>query len=210
MSPLRGAATIYPWGMTPSAGGVILTDMNEERTSNRIRCLQPVLITLGLADSCCMSDTYSEESVKDAVRRARAESPLLTLLLDREPALAAALDQGMLPSLAAVPIDDSAMPVMRRLRLERRRLALLVAAGDLAGAYDLTAVTGALSDFADRALDTAITAAIAERTPGPRLRASRLSRWASREPRTQLFVGYRPDPDLRSGDAALPSARGAG
>jgi glutamate-ammonia-ligase adenylyltransferase len=113
-----------------------------------------------------MTDTYPEELIKGAVRRARAESPFLTLLLDREPTLFADLDRGILPSLAAVAIDDPAMPVMRRLRLERRRLALLVAIGDLAGAYDLTAVTAALSGFADRALDTAIGAAIAERTPG--------------------------------------------
>jgi len=113
-----------------------------------------------------MADTYPEELIRDAVRRARAESPFLTLLLGREPALSASLERGILPSLAAVPIDDPAMPVMRRLRLERRRLALLVAMGDLAGAFDLTAVTGALSDFADRALDAAITAAINERTPG--------------------------------------------
>ena len=57
------------------------------------------------------------------------------------------------------------MPVQRRLRLDRRALALSVAIGDLAGVLDLTAVTHALSDFADRALDTAIRAAIMERTP---------------------------------------------
>jgi glutamate-ammonia-ligase adenylyltransferase len=113
-----------------------------------------------------MADPFPGEFVEDAVRRARAESPFLTLLLDREPAIAAQLDQGVLPPLSTVTIDDLAMPVMRRLRLERRRLALLVAVGDLAGAYDLTAVTAALSGFADRALHTAIVAAIAERTPG--------------------------------------------
>jgi glutamate-ammonia-ligase adenylyltransferase len=112
-----------------------------------------------------MTDTYPEEMIKDAVRRARAESPFLTLLLERESGFAARLEQGDLPPLEEVAIDDATMPVMRRLRLERRRLALLVAIGDLAGAYDLTAVTGALSNFADRVLDTAITAAIAERTP---------------------------------------------
>ncbi|GAA0306850.1 bifunctional [glutamine synthetase] adenylyltransferase/[glutamine synthetase]-adenylyl-L-tyrosine phosphorylase [Sphingomonas oligophenolica] len=112
-----------------------------------------------------MQDTYSKLMIADALRRARAEAPFLALLLDREPALAARLDSGALPGLAEAVIDDPAMPVMRRLRLERRRLALLVAIGDLAGAYDLTTVTGALSDFADRALDAAITAAIAERTP---------------------------------------------
>jgi glutamate-ammonia-ligase adenylyltransferase len=53
----------------------------------------------------------------------------------------------------------------RRLRLERRRLALLVALGDLSGRFDLTRVTGLLSDFADDALDRAIRTAIRERTP---------------------------------------------
>jgi len=112
-----------------------------------------------------MPDTYSLHSITDAVRRARAEAPFLALLLDRESMLAAQLDAGALPPLDAVRIDDPAMPVMRRLRLERRRLALLVAIGDLAGAYDLTQVTSALSDFADHALHTAIVTAIAERTP---------------------------------------------
>ena len=112
-----------------------------------------------------MQNTYSKQMITDAVRRARAEAPFLALLLDREPAFAARLESGFLPGLAEVVIDDPAIPVTRRLRLERRRLALLVAIGDLAGAYDLTTVTGALSDFADRALDAAITAAISERTP---------------------------------------------
>jgi len=113
-----------------------------------------------------MAETDTAQLIKDAVGRARAESPFLTLLLDREPALAAQLEHGILPPLSAVPIEDPEMPVTRRLRLERRRLALLVAIGDLAGSYDLTAVTGALSDFADHALQSAIAAAIAERTPG--------------------------------------------
>ncbi|MEO6216964.1 MAG: DUF294 nucleotidyltransferase-like domain-containing protein [Sphingomonas sp.] len=112
-----------------------------------------------------MTDTYSSQMITDAVRRARADSPFLGVVLDREPMLAARLEAGVLPTLDEVPIDDPTMPVMRRLRLERRRLALLVAIGDLAGAYDLTAVTGALSAFADRALHRAIVTAIAERTP---------------------------------------------
>ncbi|MFA6607242.1 MAG: glutamine-synthetase adenylyltransferase, partial [Sphingomonas sp.] len=112
-----------------------------------------------------MENTLYDQHVVDAVARARACSPFLAMLLEREPRLATALAQGELPPLAAVLEDEPAMPVSRRLRLERRRLALRVAIGDLAGRDDLTAVTHALSDFADRALDTAIAAAITERTP---------------------------------------------
>jgi len=61
---------------------------------------------------------------------------------------------------------EADMPVARRLRIERRAMALNVAIGDLAGVLDLTAVTGALTRFADYALDTAIGTAIEERTPG--------------------------------------------
>jgi glutamate-ammonia-ligase adenylyltransferase len=113
-------------------------------------------------------DTPSEapsDLLSDACRRARAESPFLRLLLEREPDIAAAAADGALPATSAARIEDPAMPAARRLRLERRRLALIVALGDLSGLLDLTAVTGALSDFADYALDAAIGAAIAERTP---------------------------------------------
>ncbi|MEG3125715.1 bifunctional [glutamate--ammonia ligase]-adenylyl-L-tyrosine phosphorylase/[glutamate--ammonia-ligase] adenylyltransferase [Sphingomonas sp. GB1N7] len=98
-----------------------------------------------------------------AVSRARAESPFLTMVLGREPDLAFMLDAGILP-----PLDPGLpdAPISRALRLARRRISLLVAIGDLAGVLDLTAVTGALSDFADRALDLAIRTAIEERTPG--------------------------------------------
>lgn len=86
------------------------------------------------------------------------------MILDREPALDAALSAGTLDLSASSA--DPAMPIARRLRIERRALALQVAIGDLAGLLDLTAVTVALTGFADRALDTAIRAAIEERTPG--------------------------------------------
>ncbi len=86
------------------------------------------------------------------------------MVLDREPALEAALSDGVIDLSASSA--DPGMPVAKRLRLERRALALNVAIGDLAGVLDLTAVTAALTGFADRALDTAIRAAIDERTPG--------------------------------------------
>ncbi|MHA6720952.1 bifunctional [glutamine synthetase] adenylyltransferase/[glutamine synthetase]-adenylyl-L-tyrosine phosphorylase [Sphingomonas sp. RS6] len=75
-----------------------------------------------------------------------------------------------LPEALANPRDwaartGEAMNVARQLRLERRRLALIAAIGDLSGHYDFDAVTRLLSDFADDALHRAVTAAIKERTP---------------------------------------------
>lgn len=113
-----------------------------------------------------MKNEAFDQRVVDAVRRARRDAPFLALLLDREPALAQALERGVLPALDTVLAEDFDGPPARRLRLERRRLALRVAIGDLAGCDDLTAVTHALSDFADRALHIAIATAIEERTPG--------------------------------------------
>lgn len=113
-----------------------------------------------------MTNPVFDQHVVAAVDRARMFSPFLALLLDREPELARVLSDGALPTVASLRIADPTLPAARRLRLERRRLALRVAIGDLAGRDDLSAVTHALSDFADRALDTAIRTAIEERTPG--------------------------------------------
>lgn len=96
--------------------------------------------------------------------RARLWSPFLSLILDREPVLAASLAAGELD--LSYSSAEPGMPVGKRLRIERRAMALNVAIGDLAGVLDLTAVTGALTHFADYALDTAIRTAIEERTPG--------------------------------------------
>ena len=118
----------------------------------------------------------------DAIQRARAHAPFLSLLLDREPVLAERLAAGQIDrGFSSAQVD---MPVARQLRLDRRALALSVAIGDLAGALDLTAVTHALTDFADAALDRAIRAAIAERTPGAEPRgfvAIALGKQGSRE-----------------------------
>ncbi|HEX8554841.1 MAG TPA: DUF294 nucleotidyltransferase-like domain-containing protein, partial [Sphingomonas sp.] len=85
------------------------------------------------------------------------------MLLTREPILASAIDAGVLPDPST---SDPDQPIARALRMERRALALRLAIGDLAGMLDFEAVTRTLSDFADQALDRAIAAAIAERTPG--------------------------------------------
>ncbi|MET4896455.1 bifunctional [glutamine synthetase] adenylyltransferase/[glutamine synthetase]-adenylyl-L-tyrosine phosphorylase [Sphingomonadaceae bacterium jetA1] len=102
-------------------------------------------------------------ALPDAVARARAYSPFLNMLLDREPGIEELALHGRLGDLPALDPD---LPVGVALRRARRALALSVALGDLAGIYDLTGVTRRLTDFADRALDRAIRAAIQERTPG--------------------------------------------
>src|SRR5262249_22796015 len=67
-------------------------------------------------------------------------------------------------TLVREPVEEEA-GVAAALRGERRRLALALAVGDLSGVLSFEDVTGALSAFADRALDRAIRAAILERTP---------------------------------------------
>ncbi|ANC85959.1 bifunctional [glutamate--ammonia ligase]-adenylyl-L-tyrosine phosphorylase/[glutamate--ammonia-ligase] adenylyltransferase [Sphingomonas sp. NIC1] len=118
----------------------------------------------------------------DAIQRARSHAPFLSLLLDRESVLAERLAAGQID--LGFTSAEADMPVARQLRLDRRALALSVAIGDLAGALNLTAVTHALTDFADAALDRAIRAAIAERTPGEEPRgfvAIALGKQGSRE-----------------------------
>lgn len=137
----------------------------------------------------------------DAIQRARLHAPFLSLLLDREPVLAERLAAGQIDlGFTSAQAD---MPVARQLRLDRRALALSVAIGDLAGALDLTAVTHALTDFADAALDRAIRAAIAERTPGEEPRgfvAIALGKQGSRE----LNYSSDIDPILLFDPKALP------
>lgn len=104
--------------------------------------------------------------VADAVGRAERHSPFLSMIMGREADLVGGIAQALADPLAAARIDDDDMPIARRLRLERRRLALIAGIGDLSGTFDFRTVTRLLSDFADHALDTAIRAAIAERVPG--------------------------------------------
>lgn len=100
-----------------------------------------------------------------AVELARAHAPFLAMLADRELQLLENLEEALADPLKTARSFEGEMGESRRLRLERRRLALLVALGDLSGRFDLTRVTRLLSDFADDALDRAIRTAIRERTP---------------------------------------------
>ncbi|RYY26828.1 MAG: bifunctional [glutamine synthetase] adenylyltransferase/[glutamine synthetase]-adenylyl-L-tyrosine phosphorylase [Sphingomonadales bacterium] len=104
-------------------------------------------------------------SVDAAISRARNHSSFLAMLLDREPQLAESLPEAFEDPIATARNFAGDMNMAARLRIERRRLALIVAMGDLSGQFDLTRVTQTLSDFADDALDRAIRTAILERTP---------------------------------------------
>jgi glutamate-ammonia-ligase adenylyltransferase len=63
--------------------------------------------------------------------------------------------------LVAMPAEDLAALAVS-LRVARRRAALLIALADLGGAWGLEAVTGALTDLADRAVGLALTGLVAE------------------------------------------------
>ncbi len=101
-----------------------------------------------------------------AVERALAFSPFLREAAQAFPNIAKTfIDQGIADAMAAAQAIG-AETIGAELRRRRTALALAVALGDLAGELDLEGVTGALSDFADLAIDGALRAAIAERLPG--------------------------------------------
>ena len=75
-------------------------------------------------------------------------------LLKRGPEAVLAEVRTALPAAAREAADAAAC--MKRLRSARRQTALGVALADLGGLWDLEAVTGALSDFADAAIDSAL------------------------------------------------------
>jgi len=102
----------------------------------------------------------------DALERARAHAPFLAVGLDRQPALETMLAQGRgEDALAYARSLGEGKDVAAALRCERWGLAVALAIGDLAGAFSVTRVMHELSDFADRALDTAIAEAISRRVP---------------------------------------------
>ncbi|MGB8275551.1 MAG: bifunctional [glutamine synthetase] adenylyltransferase/[glutamine synthetase]-adenylyl-L-tyrosine phosphorylase [Alphaproteobacteria bacterium] len=91
-------------------------------------------------------------------------SPFLTECLLAEPAFFRgllvsgpdAVFERLMTGLGAAPGPESdTAGVMRELRVARRRAALLVALADIAGLWPLERVTGALSAFADKALQLA-------------------------------------------------------
>ena len=103
-----------------------------------------------------------------AIARAERLAPFLARLLEREAPLTALLADGRGEDAlrAARAVGEGIADTGVALRRERRALALVLAIGDLAGAFPLARVMAELSNFADRALDAAIGAAIRSRVPG--------------------------------------------
>ena len=106
------------------------------------------------------------ERVAEAIARAQANSPFLAGLIERNADLMPLIHAGDFDEALASALARSADSVGTALRKQRQGVALVTAIADLAGVWDLTRVTHILSDFADHALDQAISAAIEERVPG--------------------------------------------
>lgn len=101
----------------------------------------------------------------EALARAQAHAPFLAQAMRRNPDLAEMLHAGDIDAalVLARGAGEGAENVAQQLRREKLAMALLVAVADLSGLWSLEQVTGALSDFADRACHLAIAAALAER-----------------------------------------------
>ena len=102
-----------------------------------------------------------------AIARARAHSPFLARLLDREQPVAALLAEGAGEAALALAkrAGEGAPDLPAALRRQRRALALALGIGDLAGTFTLARVMAELSAFADRAMDAAIAHVIRQRLP---------------------------------------------
>ncbi len=114
-------------------------------------------------------------ALKDLIEGAAGSSPHLAGLLAKEaewiaPVLAASPENALAGLLddareaASAPRD-----VGGRLRRAKRRVALLTGLADLGGVWSLEDVTGALSDFADAAVEAALGALLAEEIDRGRL-----------------------------------------
>lgn len=102
---------------------------------------------------------------ESALTRAALHAPFLKAAMKRNPRLTEMLHSGAFDEalLAARAADGAGLRQV--LRRRRDGLALVLAIGDLAGHLSLGQVVRQLSDFADFALDAAITEAIRARVP---------------------------------------------
>lgn len=117
-----------------------------------------------------MSDALPSPIAPDwsgAIARAQAHAPYLSRGLNRLPELARLLaaGEGEAALAWAKSAGNGAPDTASALRREKQALALALAIGDLAGAFPLLRVTQELSDFADRAMESAIVFGIRRRAP---------------------------------------------
>ncbi len=112
-----------------------------------------------------MSKAVADPDREGSIDRARRFSPFLREAILALPEIADRFHRSGSDAAIAEALAQSADSVGGALRRQRHALALAVALGDLAGELPLEAVTACLSDFADRAIDAALTAAMAERVP---------------------------------------------
>lgn len=110
-----------------------------------------------------MLHTCSPVTRTDVIHRAQRHSPFLREALLQRPAVADAFAAHGARSAINVALDATSDDVGAALRRQRHGLALAVALGDLSGELGLEEVTGALSDFADHAIDLALRTAVKER-----------------------------------------------
>jgi [glutamine synthetase] adenylyltransferase / [glutamine synthetase]-adenylyl-L-tyrosine phosphorylase len=106
------------------------------------------------------------EAIAAALKRAQENSPFLAQLIARQPGVVAQIAAGGFDAAWQAVGLIKEPTLAATLRKQRQAVALIAAIADLSGAWDLTRVTAALSDFADRALNMAIAAAIEERVSG--------------------------------------------
>jgi glutamate-ammonia-ligase adenylyltransferase len=102
---------------------------------------------------------------KRAIGRAEKHSPFLRDALQARPDIVQIFIEKGATKAAELAISAGSETLDVALRRQRRALALAVALGDLSGELSLEQVTALLSDFADRAIDGAVAAAIRERVP---------------------------------------------
>ena len=106
---------------------------------------------------------------RDALNRAEANAPFLAMLVRQRPELVDVYcNHGAAAALALAsplpPPGASVVEAMALLRGRRSDLALILALADLSGEHDFATTVECLSDFADAAVDAALTAAFCERT----------------------------------------------
>lgn len=114
-----------------------------------------------------MTTTITDPAILDALDRIDRHAPFLKVLAERHASVIDAVAAGGAARVVAdsISADADLADVGSRLRIARQHVALAVGLADLAGLLPLEEVVALLSDFADRALNMAIAAAMTEIFP---------------------------------------------